>query len=234
MTSLFGSQSHLKATAFGVPAAAIKRGIEAQRLRQELLGDGLGLFCRQRVRRGTLGRRFGAVLLPKRAVRHSWATFRGCSVARGYGAALLGDVSGLFCRPSVRRGTLGQRFGAVLSPERTARHSWATFRGCSVAQARGAALLGNVSGLFCRPRVRRGTLGRRFGAVLSPERTARHSWATVWGCSVARAHGSALLGDVSGLFCRPRVRCGTLGRRFGAVLLPEGAEFFFWGGWRVL
>lgn len=126
MTSLFGSQSHLKATALGVPAAAIKRGIEAQRLRQELLGDGLGLFC--------------------------------------------------------------------------------------------------------RPRVRRGTLGRRFGAVLSPERTVRHSWATVWGCSVARAHGSALLGNVSGLFCRPRVRCGTLGRRFGAVLLPEGAEFFFWGG----
>lgn len=91
--------SHLKATAFGVPAAAIKRGIEAQRLRQELLGDGLGLFCRQRVRRGTLGRRFGAVLLPKRAVRHSWATFRGCSVARGYGAALLGDGLGLYCCP---------------------------------------------------------------------------------------------------------------------------------------
>ena len=182
MTSLFGSQSHLKATALGVPAAAIKRGIEAQRLRQELLGDGLGLFCRPSARLGTLGRRFGAVLSPEGTVRHSWATFRGCYVARGYGAALLGDVSGLFCRPSVRRGTLGQRFGAVLSPERTARHSWATFRGCSVARGYGAALLGNVSGLLCRPRVRR----------------------------------------------------GTLGRRFGAVLLPEGAEFFFWGGWRVL
>ena len=152
MTSLFGSQSHLKATALGVPAAAIKRGIEAQRLRQELLGDGLGLFCRPRVRCGTLGRRFGAVLSPEGTARHSWATFRGCSVARGYGAALLGDVSGLFCRPSVRRGTLGQRFGAVLSPERTARHSWATFRGCSVARGYGAALLGDGLGLFCCPR----------------------------------------------------------------------------------
>lgn len=81
--SLFGSQSHLKATALGVPAAAIKRGIEAQRLRQELLGDGLGLYCCPRVRRGTLGQRFGAVLLPKRAVRHSWAMVWGCSVARG-------------------------------------------------------------------------------------------------------------------------------------------------------
>ena len=117
MTSLFGSQSHLKATALGVPAAAIKRGIEAQRLRQELLGDGLGLFCRPRVRCGTLGRRFGAVLSPEGTARHSWATFRGCSVARGYGSALLGDVSGLFCRPRVRCGTLGRRFGAVLLPE---------------------------------------------------------------------------------------------------------------------
>ncbi len=152
MTSLFGSQSHLKATALGVPAAAIKRGIEAQRLRQELLGDGLGLFCRPRVRCGTLGRRFGAVLSPEGTARHSWATFRGCSVARGYGAALLGDVSGLFCRPSVRCGTLGQRFGAVLSPERTARHSWATFRGCSVARGYGAALLGDGLGLYCCPR----------------------------------------------------------------------------------
>ena len=152
MTSLFGSQSHLKATALGVPAAAIKRGIEAQRLRQELLGDVSGLFCRPRVRRGTLGRRFGTVLLPKRAVRHSWATFRGCSVARRYGTALLGNVSELFCCPSARRGTLGRRFGAVLSPEGTVRHSWATFRGCSVARRYGTALLGNVSELYCCPR----------------------------------------------------------------------------------
>ena len=152
MTSLFGSQSHLKATALGVPAAAIKRGIEAQRLRQELLGNGSGLFCRPRVRRGTLGRRFGAVLSPEGTARHSWATFRGCSVARAYGAALLGNGLGLFCRPSARLGTLGRRFGAVLSPERTARHSWATFRGCSVARGYGAALLGDGLGLFCCPR----------------------------------------------------------------------------------
>ena len=144
MTSLFGSQSHLKATALGVPAAAIKRGIEAQRLRQELLGDVSGLFCRPRVRRGTLGRRFGTVLLPKRAVRHSWATFRGCSVARRYGTALLGNVSELFCCPSARRGTLGRRFGAVLLPKRAVRHSWATVRGCSVA--RGGRVFWGVEG----------------------------------------------------------------------------------------
>ncbi len=146
MTSLFGSQSHLKATALGVPAAATKRGIEAQRLRQELLGDGLGLFCRPRVRCGTLGRRFGAVLSPEGTARHSWATFRGCSVARAYGAALLGNGLGLFCRPSARLGTLGRRFGAVLSPEGTVRHSWATVWGCSVARGGRVFFLGGVAG----------------------------------------------------------------------------------------
>ena len=45
VSSLFGSQSHLKTTAFGVLAAAIKRGIEAQRPWQELLGNDFGLYC---------------------------------------------------------------------------------------------------------------------------------------------------------------------------------------------
>ncbi len=152
MTSLFGSQSHLKATALGVPAAAIKRGIEAQRLRQELLGDGLGLFCRPRVRCSTLGRRFGAVLSPEGTARHSWATVWGYTVARGYGAALLGNGSGLFCCPSARCGTLGRWFGTVLLPKRAVRHSWATVWGYTVARGYGAALLGDGLGLFCRPR----------------------------------------------------------------------------------
>ena len=44
------------------------------------LGDGMGQKCSQGVRRGTLGRRKRAEVLPGRATRHRWATDSGRNV----------------------------------------------------------------------------------------------------------------------------------------------------------
>ena len=95
-----------------------------------------------------------------------------------------------------------RRNGIEVFPERAARHRWATELGVSVARACGAAPSGDRIGRKCRPGVRRGTVGQRNGAEMSPGRAARHLWATEWGRSVPRACGAVLLGDGNGRRCR--------------------------------
>ena len=55
------------------------------------------------------------------------------------------------------------------------------------------ALPGDGNGRKCRPSVRRGTVGRRNGAEVFPERAAQHHWATETGRSVAQACGAFLV-----------------------------------------
>ena len=138
-----------------------------------LLGDGIGRKCRPGVRRGPVGRRKRVEVFPGRAVMHRWATDNGINVPRACGAAPLGDGNGRRCRPGVRRGTVGRRIVAEVFPERAARHPWAADSGRSVSRACGAAPLGDGMGQKCSPGVRRGTIGRRNGAEVSPKRVAR-------------------------------------------------------------
>ena len=83
------------------------------------------------------------------------------------------------------------------------------------------ALPGDGNGRRCRPGVRRGTVGRRNGAEVFPERAARHRWATETSVSVARACYAAPLGDGIGRKCSPSVRRGALRRRNGTEVFPE-------------
>ena len=135
---------------------------------------------------------------------------------------------GLKCRPGVRRGTVGQRNGAEMSPGRAARHPWATETGGSVPRACAAAPLGDGIGRKCRSGVRRGAVRRRNGAEMSPERVVMPCWATEWGGSVPRACGAAPLGDGNGRRCRPSVRRGAVRQRNGAEVFPERAPRHRW------
>ena len=173
------------------------------------------------MRRGTLGRRKRAEVSPGRAVMHHRATDSGRNVARACGAAPLGNGMGRKCRPGVRSGTVGRRIVAEMFPERATRHRWATEWGGSVPRACGAAPLGYGMGLKCRPGVRRGTLGLRNGAEMSPGRAERHPWATETGRSVPRACGNAPSGDGMGPKCSPSVRRGQIGLRNGIEVFPE-------------
>ena len=82
----------------------------------------------------------------------------------------------------------------------------ATETGVGVARACGAAPSGDGNGRRCRPGVRRGTIGRRNGAEVSPGRAVMHCWATETGVGVARECGAAPLGDGNGSKCSPSVR----------------------------
>mgnify|MGYP004491476347 CR=1 FL=1 len=137
--------------------------------------------------RGTVGRRNGAEVFPERAPRHRWATELDVSVARACVVVLLGDGTGQKCSPSVRRGAVRQRNGAEVFPGRAARHPWATETGGSVPRVCGVVLLGDGMGQKCSPSVRRGTLRRRNGTEVFPEREVRPPWATEGGEAVARA-----------------------------------------------
>ena len=101
--------------------------------------------------------------------------------------ALPGDGMGQKCSPGVRRGTVGRRNGAEMSPERVVMPRWATEWGRSVPQACGAAPLGYGNGRKCSPGVRRGAVRRRIVAEMFPERAAWPNWATEGGEAVARA-----------------------------------------------
>ena len=114
--------------------------------------------------RGTLGRRKGAEVLLGSVARHPWAAERVGSVAGECRVAPLGGGKGRKCHRRVSRGTLGQRKGTKVSPERVARHPWAAERGGSVAGECRVAPLGNGKGRKCHRRVSRGTLGQRKGA----------------------------------------------------------------------
>ena len=118
--------------------------------------------------------------------------------------ALPGDGNGRRCRPGVRRGTIGRRIGAEMFPECAEIHPWATETGRSVPRACGAAPLGYGNGRKCSPSVRCGTVGRRNGAEVFPERAPRHR-----------------SGDGIGRKCRPGVRRGAVRRRNGAEMSPE-------------
>ena len=122
-----------------------------------------------------------------------WATEWGRSVPQACGAAPLDYGNGRKCSPSVWRGTLGLRKRVEVSPGRAVRHHLATELGVSVARACGAAPLGYGNGRKCRPGVRRGTIGRRNGAEVSPWRASWHRWATETGGSVAQACGAFLV-----------------------------------------
>ena len=91
------------------------------------------------------------------------------------------------------RYTIGRRIVAEMFPERATRHRWATERGRSVPRVCGVVLLGDGMGQKCSPSVRRGTLRRRNGAEMSPERVVMPRWATEWGRNVAQACGAFLV-----------------------------------------
>ena len=141
---------------------------------------------------------------------------------------LPGDGNGRRCRPGVRRGTIGRRIGAEMFPECAEIHPWATETGRSVPRACGAAPLGYGNGRKCSPSVRCGTVGRRNGAEMSPERVVMPRWATDSARNVPRACGAAPLGDGTGHKCSPSVRRGTLGRRNGAEMFPGRAARHHW------
>ena len=113
------------------------------------IGRRNGRKCRPSVRIGAVGRRNGTEVFPERAEIHRWATEWGRNVPRVCGAVPLGDGIGLKCRSSVKCGAIGRRNGAEMSPERAARHRWATERGRSVPRACGAVLLGYGTGQMC-------------------------------------------------------------------------------------
>ena len=81
-------------------------------------------------------------------------------------------------------------------------------------------LLGDGNGQKCRPGVRRGTVGRRNGAEVFPERVVMPRWATERGRNVARACGAAPLGYGTGSKCSPSVRRGAVRLRNGADVFP--------------
>ena len=163
-------------------------------------------------------------MFPERATRHRWATERGRSVPRACSAAQLGYGNERKCCPGVRRGTVGRRIVAEMFPERAPRHRWATERGGSVPRACGAAPLGDGTGQKCSLSVRRGAVGRRNGAEVSPWRATRHRWTTELGVSVARACGAAPLGDGMGPKCSPSVPRSTIGLRKRAEVSPKRVE----------
>ena len=64
---------------------------------------------------------------------------------------------------------------------------------------------GNEKVAKCCQRVSRGSVGERYGALMSPKDIAQNCWGTFWGCNVARGCRTALLWNDVGLKRRPRV-----------------------------
>ena len=103
-----------------------------------------------------------------------------------------------------------------------------------------AAFFGNDNALSRRPKVPHGTQRRHLRLILSPKGTVRHSKAaltaysvaqrclryskaTLTAYSVAQRCRAVLKGDTYGLFCRPKVPCGTQRRHLRPILSPKGA-----------
>ena len=103
-----------------------------------------------------------------------------------------------------------------------------------------AAFFGNDNALSRRPKVPHGTQRRHLRLILSPKGAVRHSKAaltaysvaqrclryskaTLTAYSVAQRCRAVLKGDTYGLFCRPKVPCGTQRRHLRPILSPKGA-----------
>ena len=115
-----------------------------------------------------------------------------------------------------------------MSPERAVMPRWATDSGRNVPWACVVVLLGDGIGCKCRPGVRRGTVGRRNGAEVFPERVVMPRWATDSGRNVPRACDAAPLGYGTGSKCSPSVRRGAVRRRKRAEMFPGRAARHRW------
>ena len=86
-----------------------------------------------------------------------------------------------------------------------------------------AAFFGNDNALSRRPKVPHGTQRRHLRLILSPKGAVRYSKAALTAYSVAQRCRATLKGDTYGLFCRPKVPCGTQRRHLRLILSPKGA-----------
>ena len=86
-----------------------------------------------------------------------------------------------------------------------------------------AAFFGNDNALSRRPKVPHGTQRRHLRLILSPKGAVRHSKAALTAYSVAQRRRATLKGGTYGLFCRPKVPCGTQRRHLRLILSPKGA-----------
>ena len=157
----------------GNPSATKTTLIVAQECSTALLGNTFVLYRRPRVQHGSLGQHFRTLSSPEGTARHAWATLSHFFVARGCSTALLGNAFVLYCRPRVQRGSLGQHFRTLSSPEGAARLPWATLSYIFVARGCSTARLSDTFVHLRRPRVQHGTLERHLRAFPPPEGTGQ-------------------------------------------------------------
>ena len=86
-----------------------------------------------------------------------------------------------------------------------------------------AAFFGNDNALSRRPKVPCDTQRRHLRLILSPKGAARYSKAALTAYSVVQRCRAVLKGGTYGLFCRPKVPCGTQRRHLRLILSPKGA-----------
>ena len=86
-----------------------------------------------------------------------------------------------------------------------------------------AAFFGNDNALSRRPKVPCDTQRQHLRLILSPKGAARYSKAALTAYSVAQRCRATLKGGTYGLFCRPKVPCGTQRRHLRLILSPKGA-----------
>ena len=84
-----------------------------------------------------------------------------------------------------------------------------------------AAFFGNDNALSRRPKVPHGTQRRHLRLILSPKGAVRHSKAALTAYSVAQRYRATLKGDTYGLFCRPKVPCGTQRRHLRGLFVAR-------------
>ena len=84
-----------------------------------------------------------------------------------------------------------------------------------------AAFFGNDNALSRRPKVPCDTQRRHLRPILSPKGAVRHSKATLTAYSVAQRCRAVLKGGTYGLFCRPKVPCGTQRRHLRGLFVAR-------------
>ena len=145
-------------------------------------------------------------LFPKRVVWHHRVTFHALIVPRACRVELLGDISCLYCSPSVSCDTLGRHFMPLSFPKRAVWNSWATFHAFIVPRACRVTPLSDILYHYRSSRVLPDTLGGTFHVKIVSQ-----------ACRVTPS------GDISCLNCSPGVSYGTLGRRFMPLSFPKRA-----------
>ena len=103
----------------------------------------------------------------------------------------------------------------------TVRRSSGTITPYLVAQRCRTVLKGGTYGLFCRPKVPCDTQRRHLRLILSPKGAVRHSKAALTAYSVAQRCRATLKGGTYGLFCRPKVPCGTQRRHLRGLFVAR-------------